>query len=208
MIEYFNINMLIRTFESTTLQHVMKQYQFKLIFFSIYHNLQHTTRSHMDKHQHNNLILDWQKLIGQIISLYTLHINYQTLFVNLSIQIIKCIIIILLQQGKKMVGPICFQNLVHPMLLCTIVNWFLRSSSLGVAMNYYCKFFLWELCLLGVIVNNELIFWEFCSLCVTVNWTGFLNFSTFLSYKWRPMKCLGLDVSNLFFFFWKMVQNT
>jgi hypothetical protein len=34
----------------------MKQYQFKLIFFSIYHDLQHTTRSHMDKHQHNNLI--------------------------------------------------------------------------------------------------------------------------------------------------------
>jgi hypothetical protein len=77
---------------------------FKLIFFSIYHDFQHTTISDMDKNQHNNLILDWQKLMGQIISLYTLHINYQTLFVNLSIQIIKCIII-LLWQGKKMVGP-------------------------------------------------------------------------------------------------------
>lgn len=86
---------------------------FKLIFFSIYHDLQHTTRSDMDKNQHSNLILDWQKLMGQIISLYTLHINYQTLFVNLSIQIIKCIII-LLRQGKKMVGPICSQILFIP----------------------------------------------------------------------------------------------
>jgi hypothetical protein len=38
-------------------------------------------------------------------------------------------------------------------------------------MNYYCEFFLWELCLLGVIVNNEFIFCEFCSLCVTINYS-------------------------------------
>jgi hypothetical protein len=38
-------------------------------------------------------------------------------------------------------------------------------------MNYYCEFFLWELCLLGVIVNKEFIFWEFCSLCVTLNYS-------------------------------------
>lgn len=37
-------------------------------------------------------------------------------------------------------------------------------------MNYYCEFFLWELCLLGVIVNKEFIFWEPFSPGVVVNW--------------------------------------
>jgi hypothetical protein len=70
----FNVNMLIQTFESTTLQTFMEQYHVKLIFWNPLPYMTIILIICGLMHQDNHLVLDQLlKHIGLIIGLYILH---------------------------------------------------------------------------------------------------------------------------------------
>jgi hypothetical protein len=85
IIKDFNINMLTNIIESITLQNYMNTHGFHITFIqnTTQHLIIHKSTIYGLMPQLNNVILDQHKLIGHIITLYTLHSNYLTIFLNL-----------------------------------------------------------------------------------------------------------------------------
>jgi len=83
IIRDFKINMLTNTIELKKIQKYMNTHGFHITSIeNMTHNSTQINHIYGLMPQLNNFILDQHKLIGQIITLYTLHSNYLTIFLN------------------------------------------------------------------------------------------------------------------------------